>query len=133
MRCVLMGIVAIALVSCDTPVAVNRRTEAPSTDPGITGHRELISRFELHDALVSAWSRLATLAPWSPIFRVIVIAPTRLEAYYSADYDRDRVGAFYQNHPRNGYLVLERIGAEWHVLPGREPKVIDDGRYIITG
>ncbi|PYS58889.1 MAG: hypothetical protein DMF76_18030 [Acidobacteria bacterium] len=70
-----------SLISCTAPVPINRRSEAPCRDPGISGRPELISRPELLSALAAARARLATLAPSSPIFRVIVITPAKLEAY----------------------------------------------------
>jgi hypothetical protein len=87
--------------------------------------------------LRQARRRLAVLAPSSPVFRVVVITPTRIEAYYCTEYDRSRFelyreGLFYQNHTGTGYLVLERVGEEWRVLPGREPKLLNDTHYIVT-
>jgi len=126
-------VAAAALISCGTPSPVNRIDGQSSSNPAITGRSELISQYQLQSALRYARIRLATLAPWSPIFRIIVITSTRVEAYYWADYDRERVDLFYQNHARTGYLVLERVGDEWRVLPGREPKVLNDEGYIVTG
>ena len=84
-----------------------------------------------------ACRRLVVLAPSSPIFRIVVLMPTRIEAYYCTEYDRTRFelyreSLFYQNVAGTGYLVLERTGEEWRVLPGRAPKLLNDAHYIVT-
>jgi hypothetical protein len=87
--------------------------------------------------LRQARRRLAVLAPSSPIFRIVVLTPTRIEAYYCTEYDRTRFelyreSLFYQRDAGTGYLVLERTGEECRVLPGREPKLLNDAHYIVT-
>ena len=81
--------------------------------------------------------RLGVLVPSSPIFRIVVLTPTQIEAYYCTEYDRTRFelyreSLFYQKDAGTGYLVLERTGEEWRVLPGREPRLFNDAHYIVT-
>jgi hypothetical protein len=131
MRCLLPFAAAATLLSCGIPPSVNRADYAPNSGPTITGRTEFISHSEVQVALASARNRLATLAPSSPIFRVNVISPTRVEAFYCAGYDRDRTDLFYQNQPRTGYLLLERRSGQWRILPGHETRVIEDSHDII--
>jgi hypothetical protein len=133
MRRLSIAAIGFALLACGTPPPINRTDGYSTATPAITGRSELISQSELQSALRSARIRLATLAPRSGIFRLIVVTTSRVEAYYWADYDRERVDVFYQNHARTGYLVLQRAAGEWRVLPGREPKTLNLDNAIITG
>jgi hypothetical protein len=129
-------ILATGLLSCTETVPLNRRLEASSSDPAITGHSELISRAEIHAALSVARERLAVLAPSSPIFRVVVITPSRFEAYYCSSYqDRSVLGLldnFFQNHPVRGFLTLQRTDGGWRVLPGHDQRTLNDSGIIVT-
>jgi hypothetical protein len=135
-RVVGIYVLATGLLSCAETVPINRRVAAPSSDPAITGHSELISRSELHVALSFARERLATLAPSSPIFRVVVVTRSRFEAYYCSPYqDRSVLGLmsiFFQNNPFRGYLTLQRTDGGWRVLPGHDQRCLNDFGYIVT-
>jgi hypothetical protein len=132
-RAFFLGATFATLVSCSNTVSINHGVEAKRGDPAITGRPELISDSDFRAALASARSSLATLAPRSGIFRAVVVTPTRIEAYYWADYDREKVDVFYQNHAQTGYLILQRTTGEWRVLSGREPKLLNLDNAIITG
>jgi hypothetical protein len=132
MRRLCTAFVGALLVSCGTPPAANRTDGYSTATPAITGHSALISSSELAIALRAARIKLATLAPRSPIFRVVVVSASRIEAYYWAEYNRDNVELFYQNDAPTGYLILERVSNGWRVLPGREPKTLNLDNVIIT-
>jgi hypothetical protein len=136
-RSSIAALVTALVAACAAPSAINQRRAAPRSQPTVTGRAELISTSQLQSASRQARRRLAVLAPSSPVFRVVVVTPTRIEAYYCTEYDRNRFelyreGLFYQNHAGTGYLVLERAGEEWRILPGREPKLLNDAHYIVT-
>src|ERR1043166_1492324 len=130
-----LSVVAFAaiFVSCATPPPVNRPDGYSTASPAITGRSELISPSDLQSALRSARIRLGTLAPRSPIFRVVIITCSRVETYYWAESDRERGDLFYQNAARTGYLLLQRVGGHWRVSPGHEPKTLNLDNAIITG
>jgi hypothetical protein len=139
MQCPCILVISLAgLVSCAEPVPVNQRAEAPNPGPDITGWRDLIAPGELQVALATARGRFATLAPWSPIFRLIVVSRSRLEAFYCPNYE-DRyvlsgdIFFFEQNKPRVGYLVLERSPTGWHIVSGHDTKALNDSHIIVTG
>ncbi len=122
------------LVSCTNPAPTTGRVEAPTREPDVSGRTELISHPDLLNALSVARARLLAFAPSSPIFRVVVISPTRVEAYYCPTYfDRYMVGVFYQNDPQIGFFLLQRVSDGWRILPGKEPRVFNDEHAIITG
>jgi hypothetical protein len=136
-RSSIAALLAALLAACAAPSPINRRADAPRSQATVIGRVELISTSQLERALRQARRRLAVLAPSSPIFRIVVLTPTRIEAFYCTEYDRNRFelyreSLFYQNDAGTGYLVLERTGEEWCVLPGREPKLLDDAHYIVT-
>ena len=125
-------------MSCAETVPINQRAETPNPGPDITGWRDSIAEGELQIALATARARLATLAPWSPIFRVIVVSPSRLEAFYCPNYvDRydlsGGISYLEQNKPKIGYLLIERGSAGWRIAPGHGTLELNDRHILVTG
>ena len=122
------------VASCNAPPVAAPQAQPSAGDPAITGAGYLLSESDFRAALSVARARLAVLAPSSPIFRVAVITPAKLEAYYCPTYvDRYNFShTFSQNHPQIGYLLLAKSRGEWHVLPGKEQKLLREEDNVIV-
>ena len=126
---------ALALASCvDLPAPIQPR----AGDPSLSGLSYLLGESDFRAVLRIARERLATIAPQSPVFRVIVLSPSRVEAFYCPTYlDRELyagdVYSFEQNKPQIGYLLIERDPAGWRIAPGHGSKVLNDRGIIING
>jgi hypothetical protein len=122
------------VASCSAPPVAAPQAKPSAGDPAITGAGYLLSESEFRAALSVARARLAVLAPSSPIFRVAVITRVKLEAYYCpTSIDRYNFShTFRQNHPQIGYLLLAKSRGEWHVMPGKEQKLLREENNVIV-
>jgi hypothetical protein len=100
----LISIAVAAFVSCTQAIPRNLQTNRPVRGPAITGRADLLSPSDLESLLVVGRRKLVSFAPSEGIFRVEVIASSKVYAYY---------GDFYAGRVR--HLVIERMSGEWHV------------------
>jgi len=122
---------ALGLAACAESNSADHRV-LRAQDPPLYGQAGLITRDELHAALVPARERLSKLAPASSILRVKVLTRSRLEVFYRF-YSNETAGAFYQNSPNTGFLLLEFRNGVWEVKAGKGSEFISDPNVIVTG
>jgi hypothetical protein len=99
-----------ALLFCTLVIFVTTVFAAPR-DPAVDGRSEFLSATELQAALVVARKKLAPSGALASIYRVHVVSPTKIEAWYG-DPNALTIECLILEHGRNGWRITGKGGVE---------------------
>ena len=120
----LFALLVLLATSCAAPTATHQRANASQGEPGVTGRADLVTPADVREIVVAARAKLASVAPWLRVFRVRVVAQTRVDAYVGIQYDIGDVLHF----------VLQKTNGQWKVVSvSKEPNFFyEEGMNIIV-